>query len=408
MNEKVKKMGKNVLLVLCLFFYCGCSNLRKVDWEIRGKAEDYVIQRGFDFEPDCVTCSFAGGTIEDVVEQLPEGVSVVYDEQLLNIPIFAELRKVTYAEFFAVVSRALGCDVYKIGDVWIFGRPIQNEDENTRSRVSSYSSGNYTFSFKLSGLEHEKVISALGSSVVYVGGSVYMFKGSVIEAVECSRKVELVRKSVPSTYVFDVHFVSDDLLSDFSVLGGDTTGSISLSYMVARNSPSVIDWSLVLSNAYDVTMTRSSSSGIRTISGVFREDKPYVVTIGDEVPYIKKNILENGTIVDSDVQYQNVGIRLQMSCEGDSIGVVNMDLSVQDATNYVNGYPVKHGNTIKTSFLVSDDKVHYVGSFYSDVRNNRILGLKRNSSRFYVLCRVVRVSVGQSVFMSDSKKNEKK
>lgn len=400
-------MGKTVFLCLCVFVV-GCSSVQRHKWELVGSAEEFLIDSGFDFTPDSVTCSFQGGNIEDVVEMLPEGVSVVWDESLLSIPIFAELRKVTYAEFFAVVSRSLNCDVYKIGSVWVFGKPVK-QTEGAETAVKGVVGGSeYCFFFKLSGLEHEKVVSYLGGKVTYMGGSTFMFKGSVKDAVEVHKVSEVLKRSLPSEYVFDLHFVSDDLLQDFSVLGGDTTGTLNLSYMIAKNSPSVVDWSLVLANAYDVTLTRSASNGIRSISGVFREDRPFSMTIGDSIPFVKKNILENGTIVDSAIEYQDIGIGLTIGCQGQTKGVVNVRLNVQDASSYVSNYPVKHGSTIETSFTVSSSEVHYVGSFYSDVSQSRILGFKRNSSRFYVLCRVVRVSPNQRVFLKKTEKSQKK
>lgn len=400
-------MGK-IALVLIVIMCLGCSSINRHKWEIQGKAEEYILDSGFDFTPNLVTCSFQGGSIEDVVDLLPEGVSVVWDESLLSIPIFAELRKVTYSEFFAVVARSLNCDVYKIGSVWIFGKPVKQSEGAETAVKGNIGGSEYCFFFKLSGLENQKVVSKIGSGVVYLGGSSYMFKGSVKDAVEVHKMTEVLKRSLPSEYVFDLHFVSDDLLQDFSVLGGDTTGTINLSYMIAKNSPSVVDWSLVLANAYDVTLTRSASNGVRSISGVFREDKPFVMSIGDSIPFVKKNILENGTIVDSAIEYQDIGIGLTISCEGQAKGVVNVKLNVQDASSYVSNYPVKHGSTIETSFTVSTSEVHYVGSFYSDVSQSRILGFKRNSSRFYVLCRVVRISPNQAVFLKKTEKNQKK
>lgn len=401
-------MRKYGILILCAFFLLSCRNqnfnqIRENKLKLVG---DPKVVRRLGSGIGSITCSMDGGTMDDVLKLLPPDVSVCMSEELRFSRICLDVVDLDIESFLFAVSQSLNCQISRYGTLFVFSK---SPDGGKGVVSSSQQLGSYVFYFRLPYYNKEEVVRTLGASVVFVSGDSYVFRGTIGEVVKIRELIDNMLVSLPCEYAFELFFVSREKLLNVSLVA-DLKANLNNVIRRGAGGLSVNEWSAVVQAVSSFTLSRSDSTNCRHICGVFREGSDYVSNIGDMIPYVKRVVQENGSSYDSDVQYIEIGTRIKMACAGEKVGIVNLDLEVNETTGYVQNYPQKRGSTIKTSFYVGGDERRFVGSFYVDGKSRSLLGVDSRESEWLVFCRVLRVSVGQRAdfCVSLREKSEKK
>lgn len=384
-------------IFLCL---CGCVENQTMNNSL-GLSGDKIRLDNTRYG-DKISCSMDGGTMDDVLMLLPPDASICISENLRFSRISLDVQGVDLDTFLFAVSKSIQCRISRYGRLYVFEK---TETERTKSGVSDeVSDKGYVSLFHVPFFKSSEVISAIGQGCKYINGDSYVYRGSLAESIRVREIVDALMLNLPCEYAFEIWFVSSEKIDEFSV-SGDL--SIDLSSVVRRGAGSVSsnEWSIVLSAVSAIKAKRDSSRNLRHLCGVFREGSDYVANIGDSIPYIKRAVQENGSIVDTDIQYVEVGTKIQIGCSGSAVGVVSLQLDLEEISGYVSSYPQKRGSTVRTDFVVSSDDRRFVGSFFVDTKTGGLLGMRDKKTEWYVFCRVLRVSPGQVI---NFEKKEKK
>lgn len=339
--------------------------------------------------------------MDDVLMLLPSNVSICMSENLRFEKISLDVQNVDLETFLIAVSKSIQCRISRYSSLYVFEK--FDGDKKNMSDVESMDKG-YVLFFKVPYFKSGEVISAVGQGCKYINGDSYVFRGSLSESIRVREIVDSLLLNLPCEYAFEIWFVSSEKIDEFSV---SADLAFDLSSVVKRGSGSISakDWSIVLSVVSAIKAKKDSSSNVRHLCGVFREGSDYVSSIGDSVPYIKRVVQENGSVVDTDVQYVDVGTRLQIGCLGAAAGIVRLQLDFDEVSGYVSSFPQKRGSTLRTEFVVSSDDKRFVGSFYVDMKTCGFMGVRIKRTEWYVFCRVLRVSPGQMVIFERNGKN---
>lgn len=394
------------LLLACAVAMVSCVDMRRGDMlRLEGRETRLDV-----FREGMITASYDGGTMDDVVELLPDGVSVCMSESLRFRRMSLDVDGVDVDTFLLAVTKSLGCSLEVYGRLYCFIDGKQSGDSGVVPSVGGAKDGTQNAGAcmmyaTVPWYKSEEVVSACGGcgcSAQYINGDNYIVRGDLGGLVKARQMLDAMLSSLPCEYAFELVMVTRDYLLDVD-LGLSVGGSMQLDW--SRVSGGLADWQWRLIGALvsDAKLERSSSDNVRHVSGVFRENSRYVTTVGDEIPYVKRSVLESGSAVDSGVEYIQIGFSLDIGCKGGAAGICDMRLDVQDVGGYVRDYPVKHGSTLQTEFVIGGDDRRFVGSFISDGWNKSLLGRKRQKAEWLVFVRVLRVSVGQKVQLVGSK-----
>lgn len=386
-------MYKWVAFIGCIVFV-GCSSLNISD-KLVLNGEKKTINR---FEKDRnIFASFDGATIEDVIELLPEDISVCVSESVRFRRFSMEVNNVDVDTFLLAVNRSLGCSLEVYGQLYCFmDKASKKEDLNLGDDIAPASCVMFVRMPYYKDEEIKTACALVGSQCQYINGDNYIVRGELGSLVKTREMLNSMLDSLPCEYGFEMIMISKDYL-----LSADLGISLGASgvFDMTKTSTSMYDWQwkLISSVVSDASLSRNKGDNVRHVCGVFREKSRYTTSIGDEIPYVKRAILDSGSAVDSSIEYVQVGFSLDIGCKGGAVGICDISLNVQDIGGYIKDYPIKHGSTLKTEFVITGNDKKFVGSFQSESVNSSLIGKKLQKTEWLVFVRVIRSSVGQSI-----------
>ena len=352
-----------------------------------------------------ITASFDGATFEDVVLQLPENISVCVDEEVRFSRFSIDVVDVDIDTYLFSVCRSAGCKLERYGDLYVFSGKGKDSSSGKSGiiggdiQTSSGANNSYIVYMRFPYYKVEEVLKSVGGcgcSAQFVSGDRYIIKGDVGSIVRIREFQRQMMLSLPCEYAFDLWICSKDYLLSADVglsLGG--SGGYNISKMAGEMVS--YDWSYVINVLSSANLERTNGDYVRHISGVFRESSGYKVTVGDSVPYVKRAMTDSGASVDTGVEYTDIGFSLDLSLQGEQMGICKLNMSFNDIGGYVQGYPIKHGSTLTDEFCISGDNKRFVGSFLVDGYTRSLIGYTRKRSEWLVFIRVLRVSAGQTI-----------
>lgn len=388
-------MRKYIQYVFVLILCVGCS-AEKLVFDIQRK-EPLEIRRSASYNPR-ITVLVDNCKIEDLRELIPENISYCWDDSLNEKTINIDVENVTLDEFFVAVSKSAGVHISKIGDVWFFGGAVNDKE----SRGAMRQEVGYNFVFDLSGFSVEEVkemFAGVGGQIRNVKSSSFIFSGSIDQIVQAKKLYDDVKSLKPSEYHFDLYIVSSELLQKYGVIG-QIDEDLMMTLKMGRGL-SDYQWSLIFSAVQNCSLKRNSTNTYRYVSGVFREGKEFMYTLGDKIPVVKKTVLENGTVTESGVEYLSIGLNLNISCLGSQIGLFDLKLTMNEASSYIEGYPVQHGSSFDTTLYIRDDRFRFIGHVEYSTQSTDLFGMVNNVSTWYLFLRCRRMGEGEFFFVNE-------
>lgn len=386
-----------VLAFICL----GCQSVQmaeKVGEPLKPRAG--VVKLG------SVSCALEEASLRDALRFLPVGMNIVYSTALRERPVTLEVDGLSYVEYLYSLSRVVGCRVSRHGSVWVLqdskdeqsdvvknvsGGVVPGRNDNM---VDDSSDGEYTCWIDLDGWRQEEIANVWRvSGLNWVSGDLWLYRGSLSGALDLLECVDMINANRHVDYYFEIFFISSDFSFDFGAsdsIGLDLNWRQSFSKGMSSN-----EWSALASVALSSMVNMSRGSGVKCVAGVVRENVPYMCRVGDSVPYAKRTVSDSGTVSDLDVVYETLGLNVQFQVRGARSGIVDLKIDSNDVSGYNNGYPVKHGSNVQTTYSVDSADMRYVGSLWVDTRSHGLLSLSSKIQMWDVFCRVERLSYGQ-------------
>lgn len=394
-------MEKNLVVVLSLFLVMGCSSVQMAEkmGEV-SKPRAGVVKLG------SVSCALDEATLKDALKFLPSTMNIVYSTSLREKLVTLEVEGVSYMEYLYSLSRVVGCRVSRHGSVWVLQDSKSERLEGEKGITGSVVAGrndsmaddsggdDFTCWIDLDGWRQEEIAAVWrASGLNWVSGDLWLYRGSLSGALDLLECVDMINANRHVDYYFEIFFVSSDFSFDFGAsdsIGLDLNWRQSFSKGMSQN-----EWSALASVALSSMVNMSRGSGVKCVAGVVRENVPYMCRVGDSVPYVKRSVSDAGTVSDLDVVYETLGLNVSFLVKGARSGIVELKIDSNDVSGYNNGYPIKHGSNVQTTYSVNSADMRYVGSLWVDSRSHGLLSLSSKIQMWDVFCRVERLSYGQ-------------
>lgn len=358
-----------------------------------------------------VTASLYSASIRDALDLLPSDLNVVYDKVVADSLVTLDVQGLPYLDYLYALSRSVGASISRHGLVWVMSGPAGSQESKSTSgsvipmgqeviggRRSGASGGSlgmdYTMWVDLDGWRDLDMSSAGFTGLKWVAGDTWVYHGDLQGALDVAESVDVLRRSAHCDYYFEIVFVSSDMQLDFgssNALGLD----LDWRYALGRGVMSSLDWSVVSRVALSSLADVSRSRGCKVVSGVVREGVRYNCRLGDSMPFVKRTVSDQGTVTDTGVEYQTVGFDVDFQVQGARSGIVELRINSDDITGYNQGYAIKHGSKLETTFSVHGSEMRYVGSIWSDSRSRGLLSVSTKLQMWDVFLRVERLSRGQ-------------
>lgn len=402
-----------VALLILVLFFCGCQSVQMAE-----KVGNPSAPRAGVVKLGSVSCALEEASLRDALRFLPVGMNIVYSTVLRDKPVTLEVEGVSYMEYLYSLSRVVGCRVSRHGSVWVLQDSADEKIEGSKSMAGGVvpgrndnmaddsADGDYTCWIDLDGWRQEEIANVWRvSGLNWVSGDLWLYRGSLSGALDLLECVDMINANRHVDYYFEIFFVSSDFSFDF---GASDSIGLDLNWRQSfSKGMSSSEWAALASVALSSMVNMSRGSGVKCVAGVVRENVPYMCRVGDSIPYVKRTVSDSGTVSDLDVVYETLGLNVQFQVRGARSGIVDLKIDSNDVSGYNNGYPVKHGSNVQTTYSVDSADMRYVGSLWVDTRSHGLLSLSSKIQMWDVFCRVERLSYGQYM-RKDSKILQKK
>lgn len=306
------------------------------------------------------------------------GFSFVCEASLDQNPVTIEAHEVTIEELMSMVSRRIGVEVHRAGNIFYVGQ-FRAEDRALLVR-------------RVRRLEREQIqqaaavlLSGDGRIAVYDDGLVVI--GDKLQVItRINQLLEQVEASEAAVWAVQFWLVSltDSALVD---LGFDIAPSLDVAVAFAQGSAGGVSTATLnggLSAVLTAAQEQSEAELVVEHLALIRDGVPHTFFEGAEYPVRVERVSDEGTATVSDVNYIETGITLEGSLREYSPQmaklVVKLDMS--ELVGVVDGFaPQTTSTRFDTEAIIQSDGVYLLRSHRTGSKNKTMRWLLRPGDR---------------------------